>query len=400
VITGLILVLIIGFGFLLAFVMRQIEFIDFFAVPYTAGRAWLLDGISPYDSAINKLASETIKGSNFSAVLPSELFFSQPLLNLFFFLPFSLIPFEISRVMWVTLSSVFAGLSIHFILKLLSWNTSPIRNILIILLGIFWFPGIIGIISGHIVFVILFLMLLAVVLIKNEQDTAAGFLLSLTFGSFALTGLILIFLTIWAIARKRWSLILAYFSGIAFLIIISLLLLPNWHLDWLNIQINIFQNTSIIKTPLMDISNLLPGISKFLTVFLHALMGTILLIQWITGSRKTGKMFLWKLFFVYVIGYLFYYQANIIHLSFLLPAGFIFLKYLAKRYGLAGQILSWSLLLIITAGSWLIFLPNIKFSEIPGSHILSIGMPIFVLIGLLWSKWWVDSKPEFNAEKY
>jgi len=224
-------------------VMTSIPFEDDFVIPWTAGRSWLLEGINPYDPAVVGRAEDTISKSDYLADLPvSEMLF-HPLINLIFYLPFSLIP---------------------------GWQVSAIEKVGIILLFTFWMPGIHSILSGYFTPIMILLIFLGIYLIFKEQDNTAGFVLSLTIGSLPISLIITITIIIWSISRRRWSILISYFYGGAFLIIVSLLLLPTWPLDWLHILINIIETGDWLQTPLMLLASLLPGIENFLMIFLHS----------------------------------------------------------------------------------------------------------------------------------
>lgn len=395
-IVGLILVAIVGFGLLSTTIMQRISFTDQFAIPWAAGRAWLLQGTNPYDQSVVQLAEEAVAESDYSAELPSGKVLLQPLINLFFYLPFSLIPFEISRAIWVTLSALFTGVSVFMALKLSALKVSLIEGLILLILGTFWLPGAFSILSGALTPVVIMLILLSVSMIMNGQETAAGFLLALTFGSMLMTGIILLFLIVWAISVKRWTLVKAYFAGLLFILIISWLLLPSWPLDWLNNIINYTQDFDWVRTPLLALAALLPGIYDFLTISLHALLGIFLLIELITVVRKTGQKFLWKLFTIFIITFLFHVQVTFAHLLLLLPGAYFVFRFWTERWGLNGRLLSWVVVLLMTIGSWLLVLPEISFTERVNLPVLIIVLPISIFVGMLWIRWWAFQIPRLD----
>jgi hypothetical protein len=396
VIVGLILIAIVGFGLLSTTIMQRISFTDQFAIPWASGRAWLLEGTNPYDQSVVQLAEEAVAESDYSAELPSAEVLLQPLINLFFYLPFSLIPFEISRAIWVTLSALLTGVSVFMALKLSALKVSLIEGLILLILGTFWLPGAFSILSGALTPVVIMLILLSVKMIMNGQETAAGFLLALTFGSMLMTGIILLFLIIWAISVKRWTLIKAYFAGLLFILIISWLLLPSWPLDWLNNIINYTQDFDWVRTPLIALAALLPGIYDFLTISLHALLGIFLLIELITVVRKTGQKFLWKLFTIFIIAFLFHVQVTFAHLLLLLPGAYFVFRFWTERWRVYGRLLSWGVILLMTIGSWLLVLPEISFTERVNLPVLIIILPITIFVSMLWIRWWAFQIPRLD----
>lgn len=386
--VGLILVIIIGFGLMSTIIMIRIPFEDHFAIPWAAGRSWLLGGTNPYDSAVSALAAETVSESGFLATLPEIDLLVNPVINLIFYLPFSLIPYTISRSIWITSLALCIGMIGYFALQLSGWKLSMIETISAILLTTLWFPGGFSILTGQLSPIIILLTLFGIYLIIREQDTLAGFLLALTFGSLPTTGLILIAVVVWSISRRRWSIISAFFSGFAFLLVVSLLMLPSWPMDWLRVILNTFSDFDWIQTPLMGLASLLPGIANSLSIFLHVAFIVYLLSLWITLLGKTGLVFIWKTFAVMVVAFLLHIQASIAHLFLLLPAMFIVFRFFSERWGLFGRILSWTLLMLLTTGSWFIVLPGGQFSQEATLPLFAFGLPVLILMGMIWVRWW------------
>jgi hypothetical protein len=235
-------------------------------------------------------------------------------------------------------------------------------------------------------------------LILREQDTAAGFILSLAFGSLPTTGLIIILLILWSVSKRRWSIITAYFSGVAFLLTITLLLLPSWVLNWVRILFDLFGNWDWVSTPLMDLAAILPGISSPLSIFLHVSFAIYSLILLITLMGKTEREFTWKVLMMMVVSYLFHVTASVNQLFFVIPAMFMFFRYCSERWRLFGRIFSWVILLFIFTGSWLLFNPEISFDLELSMPVLSIGLPLLVFIGMIWIRWWALRIPRLPFE--
>lgn len=396
-IVGLILFGIVGFGLLISITMQKVRFDDFFALPWSAGRTWLLEGSDPYGSVLMS-AQEAISGVDYLSKLPSQDTILQPLFGLVLYLPFSLIPYDISRVLWVTLLSVFSGLSVFLILRLSEWKLSLIEWVIAIIMGAIWYPGAYALLSGQVSPFILFILLLVIVLLQNDQDTTAGLLLSLTFGALPMAVVFTISLFIWTISRRRWLLIIAYFSGVAFQIIVSFLLMPNWIMGWFNNILTTYQNFSWFNSPLIYFAGLLPGITNFLEIFLNIVVGIFLIIEIITITKASGRVFIWRMFLILLISYFFHIQFSIAHLVLIIPGLFFVFRFMSERWGGWGRIFSWILLGFIFFGSWLFYLPDIQFTVINVNPILSLVLPVIVLVGLFYSRWWILRIPKLDKE--
>ena len=390
----IILVSVIGLGFLSAFLMSQVAFTDYFVLPWAAGRAWLLDGINPYELSVIDQASSTIENSPYLANLPDSPVLTQPLLSLIYYLPFSLIPYTISRVLWATLLSMCVGLIGFMSIRLVGWKVPTYQIFIAVSMVLFWLPGVGIILTGHLSPIIILLLLVGLQLVINGQDTTAGLILALTASSFPISGLLLIILLIYSISRRRWSIISSFFSGLLFLSIISWLVFPAWFLSWLSLLFSTFDSWEWIHTPLMDFAALLPGLAPSLSIFLHTMMGVYAIFLMVTVVENSDRAFVYNIFGILVIAYFLHINASTYYLMLVIPGMFLVFRYLYERWGLLGKIFSWAVLIIISGGSWLLFIENINFTTTHWIPLLSIGFPIFVFVGLIWIRWWAVRIPK------
>ncbi len=387
IVVGLVILGIIAGTAVSSIVMRRVSFEDRFAIPWAAGRGWLLESLSPYDPGVAQIAENAILDSPYSASLQQERLF-QPFINLLFYLPLSLIPYTFSRLIWVMLLILSILLIAYFGMSLANLKLSPIEKLMVIFTVLFWIPGLTSALLGSLSPIIILLLIISIHLFLNGQDTTAGFILALTIGSFNISGLIIILILFYGLTRRRWSIISAFFSGVAFIIVVSLLLIPSWPRDWVRILVENFSDLEIIQTPLMTLASYLPGVEDFLSIFLHALFGLYFLVMIITIRGKSERVFIWNSFATMVISFLLNVRGSVSEIFLIIPALFLVLRFLSERWGLLGKIFSWVILAFFSIGSWLLFLPsepNITPVEMP---FITIGIPILVFIGMNWIRWW------------
>jgi hypothetical protein len=152
-----------------------------------------------------------------------------------------------------------------------------------------------------------------------------------------------------------------------------------------------------IQTPLLSIAELLPGISRFLSIFLHVIFGFFVLLQWITVMRKPIRNFVWKAFIVFVFTFYFQPEASIDYLLLILPATFFIFRFLSERWHFSGRIFSWMILVVFGIGYWLLIYNNIDLSTVKLSPLLMILAPITISLGMLWSHWWAVRLPTLET---
>ncbi len=386
--VGLILIALLIFGYLSTLVMKSVPFVDHFALPWAAGRSWLLEGENPYDPVVSQMAEDAIADANYSGQLPEQGILVHPIINLFFFLPFSLIPYPISRAIWVIILTLCAGLLVHFSLKFSEWELSKIEKFAFITLLVIWYPGLYTILTGRLTVVLVFTSLLGLLFLKSGKYTAAGFLLALTAGSLPLTFLVIVLAILWSISRRQWSFLIALFSGIAFLLIISFLMLPSWPLDWLRTLLGTYQDFTWVQTPIMTLATFLPGIANFLSLTFHGLIGIYVLVLFINLFRKSDRVLMWNALAMLVIAFLLHVRFSIPELYLVIPPLLLVFRYFSERWSLAGKIAICIAVILVSAGSWILVLPDVRFTESISITPLTIGLPLFVFISMLWIRWW------------
>ena len=398
IVIGLIVIAILAIIVFNAFIMRRVSFEDHFALPWAAGRAWLLEAMNPYQTEIAQIAEDAILDSPYKTSLPDNTELLMPFINLVFYLPFSLIPYTLSRLIWVTIISVSIVLITIFSLSLSNWKPSPIEKLISGIFILFWVPGITSILLGQLSPIIILLLLVSIKLLLDKQDTAAGFILALTAGSFTTSGLIIILMLIYGLTKRRWSIISAFFSGVAFILVVSLLLLPSWPGDFLRILVTNFSNSDFIQTPLISLAALLPGVERFLSIFLHSLFGLFFLTLVITTFGKSERVFIWNILATLIIAYFVNINGTIQHIFMIVPSMFLVFRFLSGRWGLFGRIFSWFFIFIFGIGSWLFFLPIETIKEPIGLPLIIFGLPLMAFIGMNWIRWWAIKIPKLPFE--
>ncbi len=387
------LILIVGLGFLGHWVMRQVPYEDHFVIPWAAGRAWLLEGVSPYDQQVIQLARSALANSVFQGQMPQAAEFTAPVLNLVFSLPLSLLPYEIARTIWVVLLLVSLGGMGFLMLKLSKWKTSLPEKVLVVVLLMTWLPGLQMALMGSTTPIVLALLLFGIYALLSGKDTLAGFLLALTFGSVQITFLILLLLVLWVVFHQRWPILVAYFSGLGFLWIVSLILLPAWPSGWLGAILNNYFNLDWIHTPLMALSEILPGISQYLSLGLHIGFAIYLLVVWIASLNSGEPVVGWRLFAILNLAFLFQPENPVNQLYLTLPALFLAFRFWSERWGIVGRTLSW--LILLGAGSlpWLTAEVPLTFTRVNPLTGLVVGLPLVAMAALISVRWWALNLP-------
>ena len=386
------LIVLVSIGLFLHAAMTRVHFFDEFAIPWSAGRSWLLKGESPYSLSAYQNAKIAVDESIYLAKLPGNRNFLNPIYSLIFYLPFSLLPFSTARILWTILIVISVGLIGLLSLNLTGWLNSTKKIIGAVVILLLCFPSAYIILAGNLTPIIILLLLAVIYLMVKNRDTTAGLLLSLTISSANLTGLFLLSFIIWSITKRRWQAIIGFCAGTIFLALVFWLIIPSWFTEWASLMIDNFQGWTWINTPLMIFAELLPGVAKPLSYLLHAVLLILIVIMIGTGTGSTARQFIYKSFLILAMSYFVFTKVITSNLIILVPALFILFKTWSDRRGLFGEILAWTILICCSIGSWVPSFSNLSFLISYESLWITVGFPVIMLISLLWVYPWASRR--------
>ena len=369
-----------------------------FALGWSASNAWLIKGISPYDGSVmrdaEQIMSSTAAGAQTRLKDPA---FINPLYSLIFFGPFGLIDYGLSRILWLTFIEICFLIFIIISMKVSGWKISIWGSGLVILIFLLWYNGARSVLSGQFIIIPILLMVSALWLIQHNQDVGAGFLLALSTAKPDVSFILVLYVTIWSLFTKRYRLFTSIVASLGFLLAISILLLPEWFLQWFRILVVSPGQKDLYRTALALIAQSLPGIKTTLNIVLHALAILLMLFGWARSMKKDGKLFLWTAFMTLVITNFVGYRIDAAYSLALLPGLFLIFRVWQERWSTGGPIVSWIILALILAASWGIYILAIKSNGVEPT-IMFILPPLTVLIGLYWIRWWAVQSQQLPFE--
>ena len=385
--------IIIGLGIAnYRFVLQAPGGNDFLA-RWVGAHYWVVKGINPYDPQVSLAAQEMIYGRPADPSNEEDLaHFVYPLPAMIFFAPFGLLPYPIARTLWMTLLEISLPLLALIGVQLARWKPSRKLLISLMVFSVVWYHGFRSIIVGQFaVFEALF-MAGALLAIQRRMDSVAGILLALTIAKPQMSFLLIPFILLWAARSKRWELISWTIGSIVALVGISLFLIPNWPLLWLRQMVEYPTYTSI-GPPVSILAELIPTASRGITIGLTALALLYLAWEWWLAMGKEDRWFQWTAALTVVITNLVAFRTATTNYVVLLPVLCLIFKMLGERWDRRGIMFTWLALLILLIGLWTMFLISVEGNT--ESAIMYLPLPFISLLGLLWSRWWIVSVPQF-----
>jgi len=364
-----------------------------FLVHWVGTRAFFVDGISPYSDETALRIQEMAYGR---AARPGEheLRVAYPLYSTIVFAPFALIKdFTLARAFWMTTLEIALALSALLAVRLVDWRPPIWMLAIYLLFTLLFYHSIRPLINGNAVILVTLGIILALQAIKNERDELAGLLLGLTTIKPQVVVLIILFVLLWGMAKKRWLLV-GWLVGTVIVLSIAVgIIIPDW----------IMQNMrEVIRYPAYNPAGTVgaafatwwPAVGHRVGWVFSAILGVILLLEWVGAGRSGFRGFLWKACLTLVISQWIGIQTdpgNFIVL--LLPLTLVFAMW-EKRWRRGGSLLVFTSIAMLLVGIWMIFLSTVEYGNQPlQSPVMFFPLPAFLLLGLYWVRWWAFKPP-------
>jgi hypothetical protein len=230
-------------------------------------------------------------------------------------------------------------------------------------------------------------LILAFLAIYNNRNEVGGVFLAMTTIQPQMVVLTLVFTLIWAASKRKKILILWFFITVIFLSIVGLFLVPNWIIQYIRLLYG-FQENFPPGTPAVFFSNLFPGLGKQLGWVISGVSSLLLILEWWLALRKDFRWFLWTACLTMVFSQWIgipTIPGNFIGL--LLPL-ILISAMLTERWPREGQWVAIFMLLILFVWEWALFYIDLTSSQPKMQLNLIFPLPLVLLIGLYWVRWW------------
>ncbi len=365
-----------------------------FLVHYVGTRSFIYEGLSPYSDEVATRIQVAAYGHPAQGI-EHELRVAYPLYSIILFAPFSLIgDYQISRAVWMTVLEL-ALVAMTFVsFEVVEWKPPLWMQGSLLLFSVIWYHAVRGVINGNAVILLALALASILLLIKKDRDKIAGVLLAVTTIKPHLVVLAIPLIIIWSIYHKRWQLIIWFSGTLVGLIVIGLIMIPDW------ITQNLWE---ILKYPAYNpagtlaavLGEWMPGISTQLKWSIGIILGLVLLYEVWLARKGNFQYLFWTVMLSLTINQWIGIQSDPGNFILLFPVLILILSEINKKWKEKGGLVTGVILLVLLVGLWILFVASIQrtYQPVQGS-VMFIPFPAFCLIGLYWIKWWfVGTKP-------
>jgi hypothetical protein len=203
-----------------------------FLTHYGAWEAYLKQGVSPYSDAAVLHTQIAIYGR---PALPTEdqnrLVY--PFYSILLHGPFVWIEYPLARALYMVLAQIALIVGAVLTIRFVNWRVSTGLLALVLVWALLDYHQARAILIGQ--FAIFGFGALAgmLALLRAKRDALAGALLVVTTIKPTLVVLVIPFLLLWGIARRRFYFVAGFFGTLALLMLGSLIVLPTWIGEWI-----------------------------------------------------------------------------------------------------------------------------------------------------------------------
>jgi hypothetical protein len=363
-------------------------------------RKFLTEGLSPYSKRVTEETQKFAYGRP-ARSNEDQILFVYPFYTIYIVAPFALFQeYIVARSLWMTLLEISLVIMVLAMIRVTRWKIANWLFIILILFSILWYHSVRPVINGNPSVLVALFISIAFLAIWQEMDPLAGFLLALTTIKPQMVILLIPFVILWAISRKRWTLILSFLGSMAILIFSGTLLVLDWIMQNLR-QVLSYSGYTLPGTPGAIFAEWLPGVGIQLGWLLTLIFILILLLEWRNAYKKEYQWFLWTACLTLVITNLIGIRTATANYVALFPALILILSILDNRWGRNGRIIILVSLTLLFFGLWWLFISTLTISDQPIQHpILFFPLPVLLLIGLYWTRWQAIKSPSALLEEY
>jgi hypothetical protein len=359
-----------------------------FLVHWVGTRALLLEGTSPYSDEVARQI-QTMAYGRTARPGEHELRVAYPLYSQVFFLPFALISdFTLARAVWMTALQAGLILLAVYSLRLTDWRPGIWMLPVYFLFAVFWYHGLRPLINGNAVIFVSVLLAAAFLALRSGRDELAGILLAFSTVKPQVVAIPVVFVLVWTISHGRWRVLAWLAITLALLSASVALFVPDWPLQNLR-EVLLYPEYNPPGTPGAVFSEWWPGIGARLGWILTAILGVILILEWRAARGKDFRWFLWTASLTLVISQWIGIQTDPGNFVILfIPLVLVFAVW-EERWGPRGRWFILSIMLTLFAGLWALFVRTVSDVGQPLQNpILFFPLPLLLLIGLYWVRWW------------
>jgi hypothetical protein len=322
-----------------------------FLTHYGAWEAYLKHGLNPYSDEAAVYVQTLIYGRPAQGSEDQNRL-AYPFYSIILHGPFVLIEdYALARAIYMTLLQVALFVGVIWSLRVVNWRPAVWLTAIVLAWSLLFYPEARGVILGQFAIFGFFSLAGTLYLLRRRRDDVAGALLVLSTIKPTLVFLVIPFLFMWAITRRRWQFIMGFVATLALVLLISWLMLPSWLNDWVY-RMTRYSDYTVGQSPVWLLTHqMLPTLSDTGEAIVDVVLISVMLGTWWLALRSTdGDRFHWSLGVTLVVSNLIVSRsATTNYVMLLLPILWLFAVFDRRRWGRLAVVIG---MLVSFIGLW------------------------------------------------
>jgi hypothetical protein len=358
-----------------------------FQIQWIGIHSLIANGNSPYSDLVTAQIQETVTLEH-SFAHGSSPRYTSPFYSAIVVFPFLIIENQsFAHALWLSAQLVAVFLILILGLKITAWKPPLYIFLIFSLFTMLSFHVIIPWLEGSLAIWAALFVVLAFLAIRNNWNEGGGILLAFSTIQPQMTIVIVVFILLWAISHRRRSLIIWFFMTLIIISIIGLFLVPDWIMQYIRIIYN-FSAFFPPGSPAILLRSLWPGLGKQLGWLITGLALIILLVEWWLAMKKEFRWFLWTACLTIVLSQWIGIPTIPGNFFIMIMPLLLVCSMLAERWPRGGQWVGVLIIAILFMWEWALYYFDLA-SNTPTMQLnLIIPLPLILLIGLYWVRWW------------
>lgn len=361
---------------------------DFFS-RWMGARSYFVLGLDPYTDEATMLTQFRMYGRPaIGDEDPAPYLY--PFYTVFTLWPLVNLDYSWVQAIWICLLEfVMIGIGL-MATSLVRWRMTPLRFGLLVLFALFFYNSTRAILLGQYAVIVAALVFGSFLAIRDRHDVLAGVLLAWSTMKPQMVFLIIPYVMLWALARRRWKLIASAAVSMALLTGISFILVPTWLSSFLG-QLSYYTTFTFVGSPVWVIMQHYFGLGDAGELIVSGAIGLALVVVWLRTLRDDRwGTFVWVSGLTLIVSNLIAVRTATTNYVILLPALWMVARVVADRWSERARWIVPVGALLWLLSSWVLFLLTLAGKE---EHpLIYLPLPFALALAfLLWRKQIVES---------
>jgi hypothetical protein len=351
-------------------------------------RLFLTEGYSPYSAETTAAIQSAMYGRTANEAEDLALF-AYPLYSMLIFAPFSLVSdYPLARALWITVLEISLMGSALATLALSGWKPSRWVLAAFFFFSLAWFHSAKPLVDGNAAILVASLASLALLAVQRKEDGLGGMLMALSTIKPHLVAPLILFVLLWAIAKRRRGIFWSFVVTLGVLAGVSFIIDRGWLFADIA-QVLVYDTYTPPSTPVGIFSEWWGRGGRVAGVVFSLVFALLLLYEWWVALDSDSDRFLWVACLTLVVSPLAGMPTTSSNYALLLPALALVSAQWQQRLGT--QTAAWFNMAVLFIGIWALFLLTLNPGEGQYREHLSLffAAPIFLFLNLYWLRWWL-----------